>query len=79
MAKRQKFNYSVRQAIVKLHKEKHTVREISMKVKRSMSVVGRVFKSYNDTGKIISAFKTGRPRKTSAREDRIMQRMSLKF
>ena len=78
MAKRQKLYYSVRQAIVKLHKEKHTIREISEKVKCSKSVVGRVVKSYNDTGKIVSAFKTGRPRKTSAREDRIMQRMSLK-
>ena len=72
MAKRQKLDYSVRQAIVKLHKEKHTIREISEKVKRSKSVVGRVVKSYNDTGKIVCAFKTGRLRKTSAREDRIM-------
>ena len=78
MAKRQKLDYSVRQAIVKLHKEKHTIREISEKVKRSKRVVGRVVKSYNDTGKIVSAFKIGWPRKTSAREDRIMQRMSLK-
>ena len=78
MAKRQKLYYSVRQAIVKLHKEKHTIREISEKVKRSKSVVGRVVKSSNDTGKIVNAFKTGRPCKTSAREDRIMQRMSLK-
>ena len=67
MAKRQKPDYCVRQAIVKLHKEKHT-----------KSIVGRVVKSYNDIGKIVSAFKTGRPRKTSAREDQIMQRMSLK-
>ena len=78
MAKRKKLEYTVRQAIVKLHKEKHTIREISEKVKRSKSVVGRVVKSYNDTGKIITAFKTSRPRKTSVREDRIMQRMSLK-
>ena len=47
-------------------------------MKRSKSVVGRVVKSYNDTGKIVSAFRTGRPRKTSLREDRITQRMSLK-
>ena len=78
MAKRQKLDYSVRQAIVKLHKEKHTIREISEKMKHSKSVVGRVVKSYNDTGKIVNAFKTGRPRKTLAREDRIIQRMSLK-
>ena len=78
MAKRQKLDYSVRQAIVKLHKEKHTIRGISEKVKRFKSVVGRVIKSYNDPGKIVSAFKTGRPCKTSAREDRIMQRTSLK-
>ena len=78
MAKRQKLDYSVRQAIVKLHKEKHTIRGISEKVKRSKSVLGRVVKSYNDTAKIVSAFKTGRPRKTSTREDQIMQNMSLK-
>ena len=53
MAKRQKLDYSVRQAIVKLPKEKHTIREISEKGKRSKSVVGRVVKSYNDTGKIV--------------------------
>ena len=63
---------------MKLHKKKHTIRGISKKAKRSKSVVGRVVKSYNDTGKIVSAFKTSRPRKTSAREDRIMERMSLK-
>ena len=53
MVKHQKLDYTVRQAIVKLHKEKHTIREISEKVKRSKSVVGRVVKSYNDTGKIV--------------------------
>ena len=53
MAKRQKLDYSMRQVIVKLHKEKHTIREISEKVKRSKSIVGRVVKSYNDTGKIV--------------------------
>ena len=53
MVKRQKLDYSLRQAIVKLHKEKHTIREISEKVKRSKRVVGRVVKSYNDTGKIV--------------------------
>ena len=53
MAKHQKLDYSVRQVIVKLYKEKHTIREISEKVKRSKSVVGRVVKSYNDTGKIV--------------------------
>ena len=53
MAKRQKLDCSVRQAIVKLHKEKHTIRELSEKVKRSKSVVGRVVKSYNDTGKLV--------------------------
>ena len=47
-------------------------------MKRFKSVVGMVVKSCNDTGKIFSAFKTGWPRKASAREDRIMQRMSVK-
>ena len=53
MTKHQKLDYSVRQAIVKLHKEKHTIREFSEKVKHSKSVVDRVVKSYNDTGKIV--------------------------
>ena len=53
MAKRHKLDYSVRQSIVKLHKEKHTIREISEKVRRSKNVEGRVVKSYNDTGKIV--------------------------
>ena len=78
MAKRQKPDYSVWQAILTLHKEKYTIRELLEKVKRSKSIVCRVVKSYNDTGKIFSAFKTGRPFKTSAREDRIMQCMPLK-
>ena len=39
MAKRQKLDYSVRQAIVKLDKEKHTIREISEKVKRSKIMI----------------------------------------
>ena len=38
---------------MKLHKENHTIREISEKVKRSKSVVGRVVKSYSYTGKIV--------------------------
>ena len=38
---------------MKLHKEKHTIKEISEKVKRSKSVIDRVVKSYNDTGKIV--------------------------
>ena len=57
---------------------KFTIREISENVKRSKSVVGRIVKSYNDTVRIISPCKTGKPRKTSAREDKLMQRIALK-
>ena len=53
MAKCQKLDYSVRRVIVKLHKEKHTIREISEKVKCSKSVVSRVVQSYTDNGKIV--------------------------
>ena len=63
MTIRQKLDYSERQTIVKLHKEKHTIREISEKVKRSKSVEGRVVKSYNDTGKIVSVLKPADPAK----------------
>ena len=76
MAKPQKLDYSVRQAIVKLHKEKHTIREISEKVKRSKSVVGRVVKSYNDTGIIMQRMSLKDRFKSCTESKRVMNSTS---
>lgn len=55
-----------------------SIRSIAETVKLSKSVVGRIVKCYNDTGRIVSPCKAGRPRKTTKRDDRAMQRMALK-
>lgn len=78
MAERQKVVKSLRESIVALHKQNCSIREIAATVKRSKSVVGRIVKVYKDSGRISSPFKKGRPRKTSSREDRVIQRMALK-
>ena len=72
MVEHHKVDYFVRQTIVKLHMKNYSIRDISENVKRSKSVVGRIVKSYNDPGRMVSPCKTGRPRKTSAREDKLM-------
>ena len=36
------------------------------------------FKLYNETGRLTNTKKSGRPRKTIVRENRIMQRLALK-
>ena len=47
-------------------------------VRRSKSVVGRVIKRYYEENSLAEKKKTGRPRKTTIREDREIVRMSMK-
>ena len=78
MNKRSKVSNSIRENVVKLHKQNYSIRSIAEKLKLSKSVVGRISKLNNGQCRIISPYKVGRPRKTTKREDRIMQRMTLK-
>lgn len=78
MAKHNKVDTAVKSEIVKLRNEKKTIEEISKQVKRSKSVVSRVLTLYNATGRLTNSKKPGRPRKTTVREDRVMQRLALK-
>lgn len=78
MSKRNKTDLSDKAKIVKLRKEKLTIEEIGKRVKRSKSVVSRVLKLYKETGRLSNTKKPGRPRKTTAKEDRVIQRLVLK-
>ena len=78
MSKRIKVDGADKLEIVKLRKEHLTVEQISKHVKRFKSVVSRVLKLYNKTGRLTNTKKSGQPRKTTVREDRIMQRLALK-
>jgi len=78
MVTRLNVDESLRLMVIKLFKENKTIRAISDKVNRAKSVVGRIVKDYKKTGRVCSPNKKGRPRITSKREDRIIQRSGLK-
>ncbi|KAA2237153.1 helix-turn-helix domain-containing protein [Solihabitans fulvus] len=78
MANRQKVDDTLRMKIVKLHKQNFTVREIAETVNRAKSVIGRIVKTYEDCGRVFSPNKTGRPRKTSHRQNRAIHRIALR-
>ena len=78
MAPRQKVDNALRQDTTKLYKKNFTIRHISEKINHSKNVVGRIIRSYKETGYTGTPKKVGRPRKTSVREDRVIQRTSLK-
>lgn len=67
-----------KEIILAHHKEKKSVTEISNIVKRSKSVVHRVINKYKQTNSLEAKPKTGRPPKTSSREDRKIVSMSKK-
>lgn len=65
MAARQNVDISIRKTVIKRHKENMSIRSIAETVKLPKSVVGRIVKCYNDTGRIVSPCKAGRPHKTT--------------
>ena len=50
MANRQKVDKNLRVTVVKLHKQNVSIGEIAERVNRSKSVIGRIVKTYKDTG-----------------------------
>lgn len=73
-----KMNTPVKKSIINLHQQNHSIRKIADELKLSKSAVGRVIKDFKDTGMILSTKNNGRPRKTSTRETRVIQRMALR-
>ena len=68
----------IKKHIISLHKQNLSVTKIAESIKRSKSIVSRVLTLYTNTGKIFSPNKIGRLKIPSLRDDRIIQRMSLK-
>lgn len=64
----------IRELIVAKHKDGKSQTTIAEEVKRNKSIVCRVIKAYKTSGRTSPAQKKGRPRKTSAREDRMIVR-----
>jgi len=78
MADRSKMEKSLKMEIVTHFKKNLSIRAIADIVSCSKSVVGRIVKEYKESGCVTSAKTRGRPRKTSSRQDRIIQRTGLK-
>ena len=75
---RKKLSDFEKKKIIALYKENKTITDISSLLNRSKSVVSRIVKVYSLTGSPFSGKKPGRPRKTSKRTDRKIQRISLR-
>lgn len=63
--------------VVVLAEEGYSSRQIAMKVGVDHSTVLRIIKKFKETGETKDKARTGRPRKTTERDDRILKRISL--
>ena len=72
-----KLSLGEKRAILEHHSDGMTISAISKAIKRSVSVVHRVIKRYKDFNTISAKPKTGRPRITTPKKDRIIVRASL--
>ena len=77
MAGCSKVTETLRQLVVQIKAKGMTLSAIAREVGRSKSVISRILKTNKDTDSFQSPKKAGRPHKTSAREDRIMRRLSM--
>ena len=73
----QKLLKSLRITVIKLCKQNLSIRAIAG-VNRLKSVFGRIVNEYKDFGRVWNPNKRGKHRKTSGRQDRIIQRIELK-
>ena len=66
-----------RAQIVALHKEGHSERLISQKMKESKTAVHNAMAKFRNTGTYTTAKKSGRPRKTTPRDDHAIRRIAV--
>ena len=64
--------------IVALHKEGHSERLISQKMKKSKTAVHNAIAKFRNTGTYTTAKKSGRPRKTTPRDDHAIRRIAVR-
>ena len=67
-----------RAQIVALHKEGHSERLISQKLKKSKTAVHNAMAKFRNTGTYTTAKKSGRPRKTTPRDDHAIRRIAVR-
>ncbi|GFW23161.1 hypothetical protein TNCV_3802611 [Trichonephila clavipes] len=75
-----KFSYlpeNKRYKIIHLKDEGYSMRQIAAKVPCGLSTVVGTLKRFSETNFIADRGRSGRPRKTSLREDRLLHRISL--
>ncbi|GFW28595.1 transposable element Tc1 transposase [Trichonephila clavipes] len=75
-----KFSYlpeNKRYKIINLKEEGYSMRQIAAKVPCGLSTVVRTLKRFSETNFIADRGRSGRPRKRSLREDRLLHRISL--
>ncbi|GFW69369.1 transposable element Tcb1 transposase [Trichonephila clavipes] len=75
-----KFSYlpeNKRYKIIHLKEEGYSMRQIAAKVPCGLSTAVRTLKRFSETNFIADRGRSGRPRKTSLREDRLLHRISL--
>jgi transposase len=78
MGKGCELSEGIRGQIVLLHSQGESERNIAKTIKCSRGAVQLTLKRHKTTGCFKSKRRTGRKKKTTAREDRILSRMSLK-
>ena len=79
MSKNSVTSLEVRKLIVNLrHEDKHSIGDIANIVKKSKSVIHGILKKFKETGSCEAKKPPGRPRKTTAREDRLIVKNSKK-
>jgi transposase len=77
MAKSRFLTQESRVRVVVLNEEGYNSVQIAKKVGCSQSAVVKIFKKYQQTGSTEDKKRSGRPRKSSVRKDRVLRRTSL--
>lgn len=72
MAPTRQISYESRVKIITLKEEGYSIRQISKKLKLSVSGVVKIVHRYRDTGSYNDRPRSGAPRKTSKREDKFL-------
>ena len=67
-----------KEIIIRFYMENNSLSETARAVGTSASVVYRVIKRYNDKNSLLNKPKTGRPVKTTMREDRAIVKLATK-
>ena len=77
MAKVRNLSTEERVKVTVLHEEGYSSRQIANKLKCNQSTVIRLIKKKQITDQVVDKARSGRPRKSSSRDDRVLRRLSL--